>query len=398
MIPLMKNAFHREDETKQLLADFILTAPRLSMDQQCFQFEESFAAHEGRHDAILFNSGGSANLALLQALKNLNRISDLDNIGFSALTWATNVMPILQLNMVPVPIDVDTNTLNSMSQNLLDRLRTTDLKCFFLTNVLGFCGDLDEIRSVCQEREIVLIEDNCESLGTELPSGRSGSFGVASTYSFYVAHHMSTIEGGMVCTDDEELAEMLRIVRANGWDRNLTPGQKLKWRRQYDVKSEFQAKYAFYDLGYNLRPTEITGFLGNRQLEHLDHTVQQRAAIHARLDEVAEANPDLSAIEHSHLKLVSSFAFPVICKSPAIRDQYADRFAQSDVEIRPIIAGNMQHQPFYDRYVDRSFDLPGADYVHANGVYFGVYPELTERDLNVLRNCLQPQTSAAKAA
>jgi len=204
MIPLMKNAFHRELETRRALAEFILETPRLSMDTECFRFETSFAERQGRKEAILFNSGGSANLALLQALKNLGRLCDEDLIGFSALTWATNVMPILQLNMKPVPVDCDPHTLNCMSENLLERLQTTHLKSFFLTNVLGFAGNLDEIRNICAERDILLIEDNCESLGTELPSGRTGNFGVAATFSFYVAHHMSTIEGGMVCTDDPE--------------------------------------------------------------------------------------------------------------------------------------------------------------------------------------------------
>ena len=389
MIPLMKNTFHRELETRRLLADFILETPRLSMDTECFRFESSFAKHQGRRDAVLFNSGGSANLALLQAMKNLRRLKDEDLVGFSALTWSTNVMPILQLNMQPVPVDCDPRTLNCMSDNLLDRLRTTDLKCFFLTNVLGFCGDLDNIRRICEERDIILIEDNCESLGTELPSGRTGNFGVAATFSFYVAHHMSTVEGGMVCTDDEELAEMLRIVRANGWDRNLNAEQQQKWRSENHVKGEFEAKYTFYDLGYNLRPTEITGFLGNRQLELLDSTVQSRAVIHARLDAIARENAGLMRLNHEHISLLSSFAFPVICETQAIRDRYVLHFAGAGVEFRPIIAGNIQRQPFYGRYVEQMYDLPGAEFLHNNGLYFGVYPELTETDLNVLGGCLR---------
>ncbi|MCA9035290.1 MAG: DegT/DnrJ/EryC1/StrS family aminotransferase [Planctomycetaceae bacterium] len=398
MIPLMKNAFHRELETRRALAEFILEAPRLSMDTECFRFEEAFAAHEGRRDAILFNSGGSANLALMQALKNLGRLEDEDRVGFSALTWATNVMPILQLGMQPVPVDCDPQTLNCMSENLEHRLRTTKLKCFFLTNVLGYCGDLENIRRICEERDIILVEDNCESLGTELHTGRAGGFGVAATFSFYVAHHMSTIEGGMVCTDDEELAEMLRIVRANGWDRNLRASQQMKLRNEFRVKGEFEAKYTFYDLGYNLRPTEITGFLGNLQLQHLDDTVQKRAAIHERLDAAAQQNPDLIGLDRSHIRTLSSFAYPVICRSEAIRDRFVFQFAGAGVEIRPVIAGNMQRQPFYSRYVERLYDLPGAEFLHNNGVYFGVYPELTETDLNVLGGCLSSYSGSASRA
>ena len=396
MIPLMKTAFHRDLESRRELAEFILETSRLSMDQQCFQFENGFAEYQGRASAVLFNSGGSANLALLQALKNLGRLNDGDRIGFSALTWATNVMPIIQLGMQPVPVDCDPSTLNCMSDNLLERLQTTDLKCFFLTNVLGMCGDLDQIRNICEERDILLIEDNCESLGTELPSGKTGNFGHAATFSFYVAHHMSTVEGGMVATDDDELAEMLRIVRANGWDRNLDVNQQ-RLRSMHKISGEFQAKYTFYDLGYNLRPTEITGFLGNVQLRYLRSTVETRAAIHARLDAFAQRNPDFCPLLQDHISLLSSFAFPVICRSEAIRDRYVYQFAGAGVEIRPVIAGNMQRQPFYSRYVDQMYELPGADLIHNNGVYFGVYPELTESDLTILGGCLTsyPQSSAA---
>ena len=148
-------------------------------------------------------------------------------------------------------------------------MKNAEIQVLFITNALGFAGDLDVIRQICDERNIILIEDNCEALETELPAGKTGSFGEMASFSFFVAHHMSTIEGGMVCTDDEEFAEMLRIVRANGWDRNLKADQQHKWRKKHNIRSEFEAKYTFYDLGYNFRPTEITGFLGWYQLQFL---------------------------------------------------------------------------------------------------------------------------------
>jgi len=232
MIPLMKNAFLNEPETKRELAEFIVGAPRLSMSKKCSNFEKEFAAFRGSGNAILFNSGASANLAMLQSLKNLGRIKEGDRIGFSALTWATNVMPIIQLGMRPVPVDCDPLTLNVMSYNLQSRLEETDIEVMFITNALGFSGDLDIIRIICQQKGIILIEDNCEALGTELPAGKTGTFGLMSSFSFFVAHHMSTIEGGMVCTNDNELAQMLKIVRANGWDRNL---QAIEQQNKFSV-------------------------------------------------------------------------------------------------------------------------------------------------------------------
>src|SRR5712691_6376875 len=258
MIPLMKNAFLREQETKKALSEFIRSADKLSMGEQCRRFEEAFAAIQGRHYAVLVNSGSSANLLLLQSLKNTGRLKTGDRVGFSALTWSTNVMPIIQMGFEPVPVDCEHNTLNVSSRTLLDRLNEVDLRAFFVTNALGFVGDLGEIRRVCTERDIMLIEDNCEALGTELPEGKTGNFGVAASFSFFVAHHMSTIEGGMLVTDDPELATMFRMGRANGWDRNLAAAEQVRLRRDHGVTSELYAKYIFYDLAFNMRPTEIT--------------------------------------------------------------------------------------------------------------------------------------------
>lgn len=389
MIPLMKNAFLNETETRRALADFILKAPRLSMDAKCREFEHAFAAQEGRADAVLFNSGGSANLAMIQTLKNLGLLKDADKVGFSALTWSTNIMPLIQLGLAPVPIDCSRATLNVMSEELEKTIERERLRAVFLTNVLGFCGDLSNIRSLCRARGVLLIEDNCESLGTELADGRAGSFGAMSSFSFYVAHHMSTIEGGVVCVDDPEMAAMLRIVRANGWDRNLTPERQERMRRAHGVVDEFQSKYTFYDLGYNLRPSEITGFLGLEQLKHLDAAVAAREANFHRLEAAAARNEDLLPIEHEHIRRLSNFAFPVLCRTPGIRARCLSRFHSAGVEVRPLIAGNMTRQPFYAKYVGRSLPhLPGADFFHDSAFYFGNNPELTSQDLEILEACL----------
>ncbi len=388
MIPLMKNAFLNEYETKKALADFILQADRLSMDVKCSEFEKAFSAKQGRKEGILFNSGGSANLAMLQALKNMGKLKAGDHVGFSALTWSTNTMPIIQMDMVPVPIDCEINTLNVMSQNLEERLKETPLKALFLTNVLGFLGDIENIRKICLQKDILLIEDNCESLGTESLDGKAGNFGIGASFSFFVAHHMSTIEGGMVCTDDQDFAEMLRIVRANGWDRNLTAAQQVKWRKKYNINSEFDAKYTFYDLGFNFRPTEITGFLGLYQMQFLDENIKTREKNYLLLEKTMKENPDLITLSHEHIKTLSTFAFPIVCKSPELRLKYLSQFSGAGIEIRPMIAGNMQKQPFYKKYVKTEYSLPNTDFIHENGFYCGNYPELTQTDLETIISCL----------
>jgi len=389
MIPLMKSTFLNEQKTKEELAKFIIRAKKLSMDEQCAMFEKEFAAFQGAKEAVLFNSGSSANLAMLQTLKNLGKLKDRDRVGVSSLTWATNVMPVLQLGLEPVLIDCEPTTLNVMSKQLRERLEDIKIQAFFITNALGFAGDLNNIKELCNERGIILIEDNCESLGTELPEGKTGSFGEITSFSFFVAHHMSTIEGGMACTNNEEIAEMLRIVRANGWERNLKAKQQHKWRKKYNIQLEFDAKYTFYDLAYNFRPTEITGFIGRYQLKFLEENIAARERIYFILESVVKENPELVTLDRSHIKLLSSFAFPVICKTPSIRGKYFSQFSGAGIEIRPMIAGNIQNQPFYRKYISKVYDLKGTDKIHKNGFYCGNYPELTESDIQTISSCLE---------
>jgi CDP-4-dehydro-6-deoxyglucose reductase, E1 len=388
MIPLMKNAFLHEHETKKALAEFILKTDKFSLGEQCYLFEKEFADYQEAGHAVLFNSGGSANLAILQALKNLGKLQDGARVGFSALTWSTNVMPIIQLNMIPVPIDCKLETLNVSSYLLEKRLKEVRLDALFITNALGFTGDLARIRTMCEKANMILIEDNCESLGTVLTEGKTGNFGIMGSFSFFVAHHMSTIEGGMVCTSNDELAEMLKIVRANGWDRNLNVKQQRFWRKKYHVTSELQSKYTFYDLGFNFRPTEITGFLGRQQMKYLEENINLREKNYKMLSRISMKNKDFIKLETSHIKKVSNFAFPVLCKNEDLRDYYVQQFAGAGVEIRPMIAGNIQRQPFYEKYVEEKFDLENADFINDCGFYFGNYPELNDSDLDILSSCL----------
>ena len=289
------------------------------------------------------------------------------------------------MDLIPVPVDCSVNNLNVGSEQLLKTLETYGIKALFITNVLGFVSDIEKVRDVCNDKGIILLEDNCESLGTVTNQGNmTGNFGLASTFSFFVAHHMSTIEGGMICTDDEELSEMLKIVRANGWDRNLNALQQAKWRKKYNIESEFQAKYSFYDLGFNFRPTEITGFLGSFQLDFLEDNIKAREKNYKLINKYISQNDDLLALDSSNLKTVSTFAIPIICKTLELRNHYLNQFSGAGIEIRPMIAGNIQRQPFYSKYVKDMVKLPNTDFIDRNGFYCGNYPELTTDDLQVI--------------
>tara|TARA_B100000674_G_C37928688_1_gene956840 strand:- start:10 stop:1173 length:1164 start_codon:yes stop_codon:yes gene_type:complete len=384
----MKNAFLNEQEVRKKLSQFILQCDRFSMGKLCHQFELEFANYQGSKHAVLFNSGSSANLAILQTYLNLGKLKKGDQVGFSALTWSTNAMPIIQLGMEPVPIDCDPSTLNCMSTNLRNSLKDFNLKAFFATNVLGFCGDLKNIQNLCDEKNILFIEDNCESLGTITNGKKTGSFGEAASFSFYVAHHMSTIEGGMVCTQDEEVDTMLRMVRAHGWDRNLPEKTRRTLHMKHKLESKFKANYTFYDLGYNLRPTEITGFLGLNQLQYLEKSNSYRHKTYKLLSETMQNNEDLRPPDYKHIDFLSCFATPVISRTNKLRDYYINRFQEAKIEIRPIIAGNIQNQPFFRKYIGSSHQLLGADHLDQNGFYCGLYPDITEEELQVIQSCL----------
>ncbi|MCL4386724.1 MAG: DegT/DnrJ/EryC1/StrS family aminotransferase [Cyanobacteria bacterium] len=384
MIPLIKSTFYNEKDTKKKLVGFIKKANKLSFGRECEKFEKKFAAWQGRKYCIFLNSGSSANLAIIQTLLNLGKIKKGDSIGFSALTWSTNVMPLIQLGLKAIPIDVELNTLNISSQTLSKIYNKIPLKMLFITNLLGFCGDIDQIKKVCTDKKIILIEDNCESLGTVYKGIKLGNFGLASTFSFYVGHHMSTIEGGAVCTDDEQIATMLRIVRAHGWDRNLSLIHQNKLRNKFQVNSTFYSRYTFYDLGFNFRPTEINGFLGNVQLNYLDEIVNQRQKNFLKLSsKLYSNNLNYYRIDYKNIDVISNFAFPLICKSKEIRNKLV-KICSKKIEIRPIVGGDITKQPFFAKYMKKFSNLnqkSNSEIIHEQGLYFGNNPELTKKEI-----------------
>ena len=389
MIKLIKSTFYKEKKVKDKLCKFISNASQLSMGKECGKFEDNFSKWQGRKHCIMVNSGSSANLAIVQSLLNLGRIKKGDLIGFSAVTWSTNVMPLIQLDLKPVPIDVELDTLNVSSRMLLVKLKRFPIKMLFLTNLLGFCDDIDEIKRICREKKIILIEDNCESLGTVYKGRKLGNFGLASTFSFYVGHHLSTIEGGAICTDDGNLEAMLRMVRAHGWDRNLTQREQLKIRQKYNINSTFYSRYTFYDLGYNLRTTEISGFIGNAQMPYLDEILTKRKENFMKIAKVIHKKSNIFyPVRYDHIDFLSNFAVPLICKTKRIRDELVEK-CRDILEIRPIVGGDIIAQPFFKKYVNGFIGKNrNAKTIHEQGLYFGNNPEMTKKDMAQIFNII----------
>lgn len=387
MIKLIKSTFYKEKETKKKLTEFITNADQLSIGNECRKFEKKFSKYQGRKHCILVNSGSSANLAIIQALLNQGKLKKGDHVGFSAITWSTNVMPLIQLGLIAIPIDVELDTLNVSSNKLAETLKKYPLKMLFLTNLLGFCDDIDKVKLLCDKNKIILIEDNCEALGTVYKGRKLGNFGLASTFSFYVGHHMSTIEGGAICVDGHNLETMLQMVRAHGWDRNLTEKKQLKIRLKHNVNSSFYSRYTFYDLGYNLRTTEINGFIGNTQVEYLDEITKKRNKNFLKIAPFIYSQTEkYFPVRYDHIEFVSNFAIPLICKSKEIRDNLVEK-CKNKIEIRPIVGGDMVSQPFFQKYFPnfrKTFNNSNAKLIHEQGLYFGNNPDLTEKEIKTI--------------
>jgi len=378
-IKLIKSSFFNEEKTKKELCDFVRCAEFLSMGKECKRFEDSFSKFQGRKYSVFVNSGSSANLLLIRALLNMGKLKKGDRVGVSALTWPTNIMPLIEMNLKPILVDCELQTLNVS----LNKIKGKDLDALFLTNVLGFCSDIDLIREHCFENDILFIEDNCESLGSEYRGKMLGNFGFASTFSFFVGHHLSTIEGGMICTDDKELYESLLISRAHGWSRNLDEEKQKELMKENGI-DPFYNKYSFYDLAYNLRPTEINGFIGNSQMRYLKEIITLREGNFKKINNAIKRNHEIYDLLVEEMDVISNFAVPLIFKNDYLAKKYRKEFEQNGVELRPIISGNIQNQPFFKKYckMDNEEGCKNAELIHKNGFYIGNNPEMTDDEIS----------------
>lgn len=372
MIPLIKNNFYNP-ETQKKASQFLATSDKLSMGDYVKRFEELFSLYEGRKHGVMVNSGSSANLILIQSLLNLGKLKKGDRVGISAITWITNVAPIIQLGLIPVPIDISINTLNVSSENLKD----INIDCLFLTHALGFCDDIETIDLYCKQNNILLIIDSCECSGTIKNNKKISSYGLASTYSFFIGHHYSCIEGGMVLTDDKELNYMLIMTRAHGWKRNLDNFQD----------NNFYEKYTFYDLAYNVRPQELNGYLGCVQIDEFNKILAKRYSQYSQFFHKCFWQEDLIKLNYNY-DCIPAFALPIICKTKEIKEKYLKIFQNKGIETRPIISQTITRQPFWNKYIKDKYDLPNADFISDCGFYVSNDASLTKEEFNVILECI----------
>lgn len=379
--PLMRNNILRED-LDGVIAHLKQDDPILTQSSNVRAFEEEWSQWLGVKYSIFVNSGASANL-LSMALLRL-RYPEGGEVIVPPLTWVSDIASVLQYGFTPVFVDIDPQSLAMHAEQVIARLNE-NTRAVFLTHVQGFDGLTDELLAALKLRNIPLIEDVCESHGATHNSQKLGSFGWISNFSFYYAHHMSTIEGGMICTNDAAVYEQARMLRSHGMVREVSNPQL---REQYKNENpELNPDFIFAFPAYNVRNTELGGILGRSQLKRLDTNVLQRSRnLNHFLQRI---NPERFRTSFK-LEGSSNYAFNLILKHPndSFMQRLMNKLRDSGVEFRRGSAGggNQLRQPYLKKIVSENYHLnfPETEHVHFYGMYIGNFPDLKTTEVDDL--------------
>jgi CDP-6-deoxy-D-xylo-4-hexulose-3-dehydrase len=351
------------------IANELLSSNNLTMGENVKEFEKKFADYIGTNYAVMFNSGSSANLAILTALKYVknSQIQEGDNIIVPAVSWSTTYYPISQNGFVLNFVDINSDTLN-IDINKIENAINPKTKAIFAVNLLGNPSSLIELQKIAKRYDLILLEDNCESLGASVDSKMTGSFGFASSHSFFFSHHICTMEGGMVNTNSKELMETLISLRAHGWTRGLEANNSVF----SSSGNDWEDLYRFVLPGFNLRPTELSGAIGVKQLEKLPMFIQKRRE-NADLF-VSKFKDNKSFKIQFEVGNSSWFGFSLILQNKLIgkRKEIIKFLSINGIETRPIVAGNFTLNPVmkFLNFLPLP-PLPSADLIHNEGFFIG---------------------------
>lgn len=375
-----------DDAEYQAIQD-VIASGMFTMGAKVQEFEKQFAAYTGSKYCVMVNSGSSANLLMIAALR-FRKESPLlagEEIIVPAVSWSTTYHPLQQYGLKLKFVDVDRDTLN-YDIDALAAAVTEKTRAIMIVNLLGNPNDFEAIQAIVAGRNIVVVEDNCESLGAQLNGRQAGTFGVMGTYSAFFSHHISTMEGGMVVTDDEELYHIMLSVRAHGWTRNLPKHNKLTGTKSDDA---FVESFKFVLPGYNLRPLEMSGAIGIEQIRKLPALVSERRRNAAKFQALMADYPQLRI--QKEIGESSWFGFSMIVEPNAgfSREDVVRVFNEHQIDVRPIVAGN-----FAKNEVLRWFDyeihgtLDNADELDRNGLFIGNHHYELDEQFDLLRTAL----------
>ena len=384
--PLMKDTLTWCDRWK--LAKFVMTADRFTQGRKVEQFEEAWSDWLDVKHSLFVTSGSTANFLLLDAVKELY-FKDKKKIKVlvPACTWVTNINPVMQLGMEPIFCDINLYDYSFDLKNAAEIADKHKIDIVFTTHLLGLPAPTFALRALFPKA--IFLEDVCESHGAKDIFGhRVGSKSSGSTFSFYFGHHMSTVEGGMVCTNNLALYDLMRMKRSHGMSRvSMVP------ESYADAHSEIDPQFLFVTAGYNFRNTELGAVLGLSQLKKLDGFIEQRQKNYRRFIEIMKVYgsdkfhlPGEGYAEESN----SSFCFPLIAKTPYIKDQVIRRLKNNFIEYRPVVGGNLLRQPYMEGYSIACKTGPyNVDVLHENGIYIGNNQFVGDKELKMLEDIIR---------
>jgi CDP-6-deoxy-D-xylo-4-hexulose-3-dehydrase len=377
----MRNNIMRED-LDAVVAHLQRNDPRLTNGVEVRAFEAEWSRWLGVRFSVFVNSGASANLLSMSVLKV--RHPEGGEVIVPPLTWVSDIASVLQTGFTPVFADIDPRTLGMASSEILAQI-TPRTRAVFLTHCQGFDGLTDELLSELRRRDIPLIEDVCESHGATHAGRHLGSFGWMSNFSFYYAHHMSTIEGGMVCTDDARVYEEVRMLRSHGMVRESDSTEVQAWYRE--ANPSLNPDFIFAFAGYNVRNTDIGGILGRNQLRRLDANVSRRTENLIHFLDCIDSKRFRTDFK---LEGSSNYAFNLIQRDadPDFSARLMSAMREAGIEFRRGSAGggNQLRQPYLRGVVplDHHRAYPETEHVHFYGFYIGNYPDIRSDDIEAI--------------
>lgn len=346
---------------------------RTTMWDKTATFEGEIARFVGVREAIMVNSGSSADLLIAFALTNARsrRLEPGDEILVPSVTWPTQIWSAMMAGLSVRFVDTDPRTLN-VDLNDLERRIGPRTRAISIVHLMGNPVDMGRVASIAARHQLLVIEDCCEALGAKFRGRQVGSFGLAGAFSFFFSHHLTTMEGGMITTDDASLSDLFRLLRAHGWARNT------RYTRPIDIDG-VDPRYAFWNWGFNVRPTEVQAAFGIEQSRRLERFLAARRESAERFCAYAAEYSEVMRLMEVHVDADCSwFALPIMLSqdSPFTRASLISHLEAAGVETRPIVAGNLARQPVCELFPDlQGMDLPGSDAVHDRGFYIGLHAD-----------------------
>tara|TARA_R100000322_G_scaffold166836_1_gene133887 strand:+ start:7695 stop:8849 length:1155 start_codon:yes stop_codon:yes gene_type:complete len=374
MITLVKDTIDNNDIDR--LIDWLKTYPRLTKGKVTLDFEQKFTKWLGRKYSVYCNSGSSANLLMLSALQQGEYLKN-NKIVVPSVAWATDLAPVIQLGLEPILCDSNFDDL-SADLDYLEKLFIEEKPSVLMfVSVLGLVPNMEKVVNLCKKHDVILLEDTCESMGCEYLGKKLGTFGTMSSFSTFFGHHISTIEGGIISTDDKKLYEILLSIRSHGWDRDLSKETQDELQKKWKV-SEFNSLYTFYYSGFNLRSTDLQAYIGLSQIDKLEDWGRSREYNYNMYQDLIEN--DYWKPKSQEDSFTSNFAYPVIHPN---RDTIVQKLRDNKVEVRPMICGSMGTQPFYVKKYG-VLKLPNVTTIDEFGFYVPNHPKLTVEQIKFI--------------